>query len=261
MRTFPRTPRPAALIFLAAILLAEPASGEQVRVMTAGGMAAAHVALAPQFERATGHTVVTDATSTGIGRDSIASRVRRGEPVDLLILTRDAIDELISEGKVVAASRVDLARSSIGMAVRRGAPKPDISSVEALKRTLLQAKSIAYSAQVSGVYLSTELFPRLGISDEVMKKSKRVDVGRVGTVIARGEAEIGFQQISEVLEVPGIDYVGPLPAEVQRVTVFSAGVAVGATNPEAAQALIEFLTSPKGMEGMAKSGLDPISRP
>ena len=181
--------------------------------------------------------------------------------MDVLILARDALDELIRDGSVVAASRVDLARSSIGMAVRRGALKPDITSVEALKRTLLQAKSIAYSAQVSGVYLSTELFPRLGIVDEVMKKSKRVDVGRVGTVIARGEAEIGFQQISELLEVPGIDYVGPLPAEVQRVTVFSAGVAAGARNPGAARALIEFLTSPRGIDTMVKSGLDPISRP
>ena len=253
--------RLAALILSATVVLAGSASGEQVRVMTAGGMAAAHLAVAPQFERATGHMVVTDATSTGIGPDSIASRVRRGEPVDVLILTRTGIDELISEGKVVAASRVDLARSSIGMAVRRGMPKPDISSVEALKRTLLQAKSIAYSAQVSGVYLSTELFPRLGIVDDVMKKSKRVDVGRVGTVIARGEAEIGFQQISELLEVPGIDYVGPLPAEVQRVTVFSAGVAAGARNPDAARALIEFLTSPRGIDTMVKSGLDPISRP
>ena len=253
--------RLAALVVSATVLLAAPASGEQVRVMTAGGMAAAHLALAPQFERASGHTVVTDATSTGIGRDSIASRVRRGEPVDVLILARDALDELIREGRVVAASRVDLARSSIGMAVRKGAPKPDISSVDALKRALLQAKSIAYSAQVSGVYLSTELFPRLGIVDDVMKKSKRVDVGRVGTVIARGEAEIGFQQISELLEVPGIDYVGPLPAEVQRVTVFSAGVAAGARNPDAARALIEFLTSPRGIDTMVKSGLDPISRP
>ena len=239
MRTSQFTPRLGALIISSALLVAGTASGEEVRVMTAGGMAAAHLALVSQFERATGHTVVTDATSTGIGSDSIASRVRRGEPVDVIILTRAGIDELIDEGRVVAASRVDLARSSIGMAVRRGTPKPDISTVDALKRALLQAESIAYSAQVSGVYLSTELFPRLGIADQVMKKSKRVEVGRVGVVLARGEAEIGFQQISELLEVPGIDYVGPLPAEVQRVTVFSAGIAVGARNPNAARALTE----------------------
>jgi len=260
MRALPFVGRLAALISSGAVLCAGTASGEQVRVMSAGGMAAAHLALVSQFERATGHTVVTDATSTGIGPDSIASRVRRGEPVDVLILTRAAIDELIREGRVTASSRVDLARSSIGMAVRRGAPKPDISSVDALKRALLAAESIAYSAQVSGVYLSTELFPRLGIGDQVMKKSKRVDVGRVGAVIARGEAVIGFQQISELLEVPGIDYVGPLPAEVQRVTVFSAGVTVGAKNPKAARALIEFFASPHGVDTMRKSGLDPIPR-
>ena len=260
MRAFRSIPRLVALIVSTGVLFAGTAFGEDIRIMSAGGMAAAHLALVPEFERATGHKVVTDATSTGIGRDSIASRVRRREPVDVLILTRDGIDELITEGRVVAASRVDLARSSIGMAVRRGAPKPDISSVDALKRALLEAESIAYSAQVSGVYLSTELFPRLGIVDQVMKKSKRVDVGRVGAVIARGEAAIGFQQISELLEVPGIDYVGPLPAEVQRVTVFSAGVAVGARNADAARAFIEFFSSAKGVETMSKSGLDPISR-
>ena len=260
MRALRLTTRLALLTLLSAVLLAATVAGERVRVMSAGGVAAAHLALVPQFERATGHTVVTDATSTGTGRDSIASRVRRGEPVDVLILTRAAIDELIGEGRVVATSRVDLARSRIGMAVRRGAPKPDIGSVEALKRALIQAESIAYSAQVSGVYLSTELFPRLGIADQVLKKSKRVDVGRVGTVIARGEAEIGFQQISELLEVPGIDYVGPLPVEVQRVTVFSAGVAVGARNPDAARAFIEFFSSATGVDTMSKSGLDPISR-
>ena len=248
-----------ALIFSSALLFAGTASGEEVRVMTAGGMAAAHLQLVSQFERATGHTVVTDATSTGVGSDSIASRVRRGEPVDVIILTRAGVDELINEGRVVAASRVDLARSRIGMAVRRGTPKPDISTVDALKRVLLQAESIAYSAQVSGVYLATELFSRLGIVDQVMTKSKRVEVGRVGAVLARGEAEIGFQQISELLEVPGIDYVGPLPAEVQRVTVFSAAIAVGARHPDAALALIEFFASPIGLETMAKSGLDPIS--
>jgi molybdate transport system substrate-binding protein len=187
-------------------------------------------------------------------------RLERGERADVVILAATALDDLIKQGKVVAGSRVDLVRSSIGIAVRAGAPKPDISSVDALRRTLLAAKSIAYSASASGVYISNELFPRLGIADQVMKKSKRVDVGRVGTVIARGEAAIGFQQISELWEVSGIDYVGPLPAEVQRVTVFSAGVAVGAKNPNAARALIEFFASPDGVETMVKGGLDPIPR-
>ena len=157
-----------------------------------------------------------------------------------MIVADDALMQLIEDGSVLADSRVALARSGIGMAVRTGAPKPDISSVDALRRTLLQAKSIAYSASVSGQYLTTELFQRLGIADQVMGKSRRIDRERVGAVVARGEAEIGFQQISELLPEPGIDVVGPLPPEVQRVTVFSAGVAASSKNPDAARALIGF---------------------
>lgn len=203
MRTSRPLPRRTVLVGLVTLLAAAPALGEEVRVMTSGGTAAAYVALAPQFERATGHRVVTLATSTGIGPESIASRVRGGEPVDVIILNRTAIDELSGEGRVVAASRVDLARSSIGMAVRRGAPKPDISTVEALKRALLQAKSVAYSAQVSGIYLSTELFPRLGIVSEMAKKSIRVDVGRVGAVVARGKPRSVFSRSASSGRCPG----------------------------------------------------------
>ena len=194
----------------------------------------------------------------GTGSDSIPSRLERGEAVDVVIVADDALEQLIKDGRVIAGSRVDLARSSIGMAVRAGAPKPDISSVDALKRTLLQAKSIAYSASVSGLYLSTELFQRLGIADQVMRKSRRIDRERVGAVVARGEAEIGFQQISELLPEPGIDYVGPLPPEVQRVTVYSAGVAAASRNAIAARALIRFLASSAAAKTVAKSGLEPI---
>ncbi len=174
-----------------------------------------------------------------------------------MILASTALEELIQRGKVVPGSRVDLVRSSIGMAVRAGAPKPDISSVEALKRTLLQAKSIAYSASVSGTYLSNELFPRLGIAGQIKGKSKRIQSERVGAVVARGDAEIGFQQISELLPIPGIDFVGPLPPEVQKISMFSAGVAVGAKDPDAARALIEFLSSPAAVPAITKNGLEP----
>jgi molybdate transport system substrate-binding protein len=178
--------------------------------------------------------------------------------VDVVILAAGALDELIKQGKVVAGSRVDLVRSSIGMAVRARASKPDISSVDALKRTLLAAKSIAYSASASGVYLSQEMFQRLGIADQIRGKCKRIASEPVGAVVARGDAEIGFQQISELLPVPGIDYVGPLPPEVQKVTVFSAGVAVGAEQPDAARALIKFLASPAAVGAIKKSGLEPV---
>jgi molybdate transport system substrate-binding protein len=160
----------------------------------------------------------------------------------------------------LAESHVPLARSSIGMAVRAGAPRPDISSVAALKRALLQAKSIAYSASVSGDYLSTELFQRLGIAGEVLPKSRRIEGERVGAVLARGEAEIGFQQISELLPEAGIDIVGPLPAEVQKVSVFSAGVAAASKNPGAAYELIQFLASPNAAEAITRSGLEPLGR-
>jgi molybdate transport system substrate-binding protein len=150
-------------------------------------------------------------------------------------------------------------RSSIGVAVRAGAPKPDIGTLDALKRTLLQAKSIAYSASASGVYLSQEMFPRLGIADQIRGKCKRIANEPVGAVVARGDAEIGFQQISELLPVPGIDYVGPLPREVQKVTVFSAGIASGAKHPDAARALIKFLASPDAAPAIQKSGLEPIA--
>ena len=146
------------------------------------------------------------------------------------------------------------------MAVRAGAPVPDIGTVDAFRRTLLQAKSIAYSASVSGEYLSTELFQSLGVADQVLPKSRRIERERVGAVVARGEAEIGFQQKSELLPVPGIQYVGPLPPEIQRITVFSAGIAAGGKNAEAARALIRFLASPEAFTAIEKSGMEPITR-
>ena len=197
----------------------------------------------------------------GNGPETIPNRLQRGEPADVVILAADALDDLIKQGRVVAGSRVDLVRSSIGMAVRAGAPRPDISSVAALTQALLRATSIAYSASASGVYLSTEMFQRLGIADQVLPKSKNAQGERVGALVARGEAEIGFQQISELLPEPGIQYVGPLPPEVQRVTVFSAGIVVGAKEPEAARALIKFLASEHATAVIKKTALEPVTKP
>jgi len=218
-----RTPiRTAVLLVATSLLFVRAASADDIRVMTSGAFTAAYLALVPQFERGKRGPVDHAATTMGTGSDSIPSRLARGEAVDIVIVADAALTELIEQGYVIAGSRVELARSSIGVAVRAGAPKPDISSVDALRHTLLRATSIAYSASVSGTYLSQEMFQHLGIADQVLSKSRRIDRERVGAVVARGEAEIGFQQISELLPEPGIDYVGPLPAEVQRVTVFSA---------------------------------------
>ncbi len=244
------------------LICAASARGDDIKVMMSGGFAAAYREVVPDFERTTRNTVVTvSGASMGNSPDSIPSRLNRGEPADVVILADTALDELIGQGKVVAGSRVDLARSRIGMVVRAGAPKPDIGSVDALRHTLLQAASIAYSSSASGVYISTELFQRLGIAEQVKSKSRRIESEPVAAVVARGDAEIGFQQISELLPVAGVAYVGPLPADVQKVTVFAAGVVSGARHPDAARALITFLASPAVAPAIEKSGMEPVTSP
>jgi molybdate transport system substrate-binding protein len=252
--------RTAALAVAAILLVASAARGNEVRVMTSGAFTEAYLQLVPELERVTKIKVVTVfGASMGSEPTTIPNRLGRGEPADVVILAGSVVDELIAHGKVVAGSRVDLVRSAIGMAVKAGAPKPDISSVAALTQTLLRAKSIGYSSSASGVYLSTEMFRRLGVADQIKAKSKNAGGERVGVLIARGEVEIGFQQVSELLPVPGIDYVGPLPDEVQRITVFSAGIAAGAKDPEAGRALVKFFSSDRAIAVMKKAGLEPMT--
>jgi molybdate transport system substrate-binding protein len=254
-----QTLRSVARIGLFVLLTAVAAQAEEIRVMTSGAFATALRELTPGFERASGSTlVIVSGGSVAGAPDSIPDRLQRGERADVLIMAAAGIDDLVKAGHVVAGSRVDLARSSIGIAVRAGAPTPDISSVEALKRTLLEATSIAYSSSVSGVYVSTDLFQRLGIAGQLLAKSRKVNGEPVAAVVARGEAAIGFQQISELRPVSGVDVVGPLPAEVQRVTVFSAAVGADSPNPSGGRALIAFLSSPAAATAIAKSGMDPV---
>jgi molybdate transport system substrate-binding protein len=249
------------MALVACVLLgAGAAGGAEINVMSSGGFSKAYGDLAAEFERTTGNTLVSIwGPSMGDTPQAIPNRLARGEPVDVVIIVGDALDGLIKQGRVVAGSRVDLARSGIGMAVRAGAPKPDIGSVDAFKRALIAAKSIAYSDSASGVYLSTVLFPRLGIADQIKSKSRMIPADPVGGVVARGDAEIGFQQISELLPVAGIDLVGPLPPEIQKFTMFSAGIAAGAKEPDAAKALIKFLASPAAAPVIAKRGMEPVA--
>ena len=251
--------RLARLLSTFAVALSSAAHAADIRVMTSGAFTAPYKELVPIFERDTSHKVISAyGASQGGAADSIPSRLARGEPVDIVIMSGPALDKLIAEGKVLPGSRVDIVRSTIGASVRKGTPKPDISTVEALKNTLLSAKSVAYSASASGTYLSTELFPKLGIAEQMKVTGKRIESERVGTVVARGDAELGFQQVSELIPIEGLDYVGPLPPEVQQVTLFSAGIAVGAKEPEAAKALIAFFTSAASAPTIAKSGLEPV---
>ncbi|MDB5924472.1 MAG: hypothetical protein JWN13_3408 [Betaproteobacteria bacterium] len=229
-------------------------------VMTSGAFTAAHLELIPQLERLTKKKIVTATTSVGTGESSIANRLKRGEVTDIVIVADDLLRRFIEEGVVLAEGRMPLARSSIGIAVRAGAPKPDMSSSDAVRRTLLQAKSIAYSASVSGQYLTTELCQQLGIADQVLSKSRLIGGGeRTGAVVARGEAEIAFQQMSELLPVPGIAHITPLPPELQKVAVFSAGVAASSPNADLARSVIKFLASAETALAIARSGLEPIA--
>ncbi|HXW26125.1 MAG TPA: substrate-binding domain-containing protein [Xanthobacteraceae bacterium] len=243
----------------AALIVSGIAEGAEVRVMISGGLTAAYRELVPEFERSTGNKVVTAfGPSMGTTENAIPVRLSRGEPADVLIMVGYALADLAKQGKVVAGSEVELVRSPIGIAVRAGAPKPEISSVDALRRALLAAKSVAYSDSASGVYVENELFKRLGIEDQMQGKSRMIPAEPVGEVVARGEAEMGFQQISELKPVRGIDIVGPLPPEVQKITVFSAGIATSAKEPAAGRALIAFLASPAAAPVMIESGLTPV---
>src|ERR1700730_2099582 len=251
--------RSLVLAFAAVLLLAGSASAAEVRVMISGGLTAAYNTLVPEFERTTGNKVLTAyGPSMGTTVNAIPVRLERGEPADVLIMVGYALGDLIKQGKVNADSRVDLVKSPIGIAVKAGAPKPDISSTESIKRALLAAKTIAYSDSASGVYVSTEMFKKLGIADAMKDKARKIPATPVGEIVAHGEAEIGFQQISELKPISGIDIVGPLPDALQKVTVFSAGVASVSKEPEAAKALIKFLASPAARETIVNSGLEPI---
>jgi molybdate transport system substrate-binding protein len=245
-------------VFTAATLRAAEIKTE-IKVVTSGAFTAAYLELVPEYEHATHNKLVTEfGPSMGTTHNAIPIRLERSEAIDVVIMAGPALADLIKQGKVRADSRVDLVQSKMGMAVKAGAPKPDISTVDALKRTLLAAKSIAYSDSASGVYLSTELFPKLGIAEQIKGKSRKIEADPVGGVVATGEFEIGFQQISELRPVKGIDIVGELPPGAQRVTVFAAGIPVTAKQPEAAKALIQWLASPAAYPAIKRTGLEPV---
>jgi molybdate transport system substrate-binding protein len=253
-----------SMIGVAAPLMVGAASAAEVQVMISAGFYGAYSELAPAFERASGHHLVTTrGPSMGDSPESIPSRLARGEAADVVILDGGATDELGKRGLVRADSKTELAHSLIGMVVRAGAAKPDIGSVEALRSTLLAAKSIAYSDSGSGTYLSTKWFSKLGVADEIAAKSRKVrgppSGEPVAGVVARGEAEIGFQQVAELIHIPGVTFVGAIPAEVQPNFSFAGTLTSTVRQPEAASALIRFLASSEAAPVIAKAGLMPVS--
>jgi molybdate transport system substrate-binding protein len=238
---------------ICAWLLAAAVNAADINVVSTQATEEAYKELVAEFEKASGHKVTTFFSGTL----NVQKKLADGEPYDLIIMAGPAIDDQIKLGKAVAGSRVDVAKSGTGMAVRKGAPKPDISSADALKKTLLSVKSIGYSTGPSGLYMLS-VFDKLGIAGEVKGKLKQTPSGVfVGSLIANGDTEVGFQQISELVHFAGIDYVGPLPGDLQRMTMFSAGIHSGAKQADAARALVKFLTAPAAAPVIRKHGLEP----
>jgi molybdate transport system substrate-binding protein len=248
---------------ICSLSIASAALAADVHVMISAGFYGVYSELGPAFERASGHRLITTrGPSLGDSPDAIPRRLARGEVADVLILDGSSADELAGRGQVQAGSKVLLARSQVGMVVRAGAAKPDIRSVEAFRKMLLAVNSIAYSDSASGIYLSTILFAKLGVADQVAGKTRKVrgppSGEPVAAVVARGEAEIGFQQVSELINVPGVTFVGAIPAELQPDVSFAGALTSKAQQPEAGRALIRFLASPEAATTIVKAGLTPI---
>ncbi|MBV8839093.1 MAG: molybdate ABC transporter substrate-binding protein [Alphaproteobacteria bacterium] len=244
---------PLVAILVAFLLLSGVAQGAEIKVLASGAMKEAYLALLPAFEKESGHKVTLALSST----TEIQKQISAGEIHDLVILGDNGTEKLIHDGKLVGGTRAVFAKSGISIAVRAGAPKPDVGSADALKKTLLAAKSVGYSAGASGTYL-VGMFQKLGIYDQV--KAKATIAGNnvpVGDKVAAGETEIGFQQLSELMPVKGIDIIAPLPADLQHFTVFSGAIHSAAKEKEAASALIRFLTAPATQEALKKFGLEP----
>jgi molybdate transport system substrate-binding protein len=235
------------------LALASSTQAAEIKLLASSAIKETYLELLPLFEKTTGHKVTAAWSST----PDIQKRIAAGEAADLVILGDSGTEELIKQGKLAANSRANFAKSGIAVAVRAGAPKPDISSSEAVKKSVLAAKSVAYSAGASGTYL-VSMFEKLGISEQVKTKLATVKPGEpVGDVVARGEAEIGFHQLSELIPVKGIQILGPLPGDIQRVTVFSGGLHSGATETDATTALVKFLTAPSAAPVIKKHGMEP----
>jgi len=242
-----------AKFIVAALIGINAAQAAEVKVMAANAVKEAFVELVAAFEKSSGHKVIT----IWGGTEGLGKRISGGEVVDIIIIAAPNIDKLIQEGKLIAGSRADIAKSGVGIAVRTGLPKPDISSAEAVKRAVLAANSVAYSSGPSGFYVA-DLLKKMGIADQIKDKVRQPPSGvQVGELVARGEADLGFQQISELIHVKGIDYLGPLPADIQNMTVYSAGLHMAAPAPDAARALVKFLTAPEARPIIKKIGMDP----
>jgi molybdate transport system substrate-binding protein len=241
-----------SLILAVAMGLPAPAFA-QVKVLMSNGFKAAYLDILPDFEKRTGISVTTSGgPSQGDGPNTIGAQLRRGVSADVVIMSKAGLTDLIKDGKIAAGTDVDLAQASLGVAVRTGSPKPDISTIEAFKQTILQAKSVTFQSSTV-IYLRDTLLPQLGITDNVM--AKHTEIGP--TAVASGAAELAIAPVSEIYHVPGVDYVGPVPAQIQLVQTFSAAVVSGSSEIAASKSLIAFLASDAAKAAIRKNGMEP----
>jgi molybdate transport system substrate-binding protein len=228
----------------------------QVKVITSGGFSAAFEKLQPEFEKTTGVKVtVSRGASQGSGPNTIGAQLRRGVPADVVIMSREGLDDLIAAGRIAAGTVVNLGQTPLGVSVRAGAPKPDISTVAAFKETMLRAKSVTFPRSTTGIFMVEKLFPQLGIAREMNAKTSDTGVAAV----ARGDAEIAVQPVSELLHAPGTEFVGTLPAEIQYISIFSAAMVKGAKDRKGARQLLNFLGSDQAKAAIKETGMDPVS--
>lgn len=235
-----------------------PSAAAEIKVLTGGAFKQVVLAVVPAFEQQTGHKVIVDNDTAG----ALKKRIEGGEAFDVAVITPGVINELATAGRVAAGSRADLARVGVGVMVREGAPKPDVSTVEAFKETLLKAKTVAYidpaSGGSSGIYLD-KLFERLGVADQVRAKARLKKGGYVADLLVNGDAELGLHQISEIVPAKGVTLVAPLPKEIQNYTTYAAGVSATSSNKDAAQALIKALTGPAAAAVLKEKGMEPAT--
>lgn len=249
-----------SLLLLGALLLCPLAASAQLKVMISGGFSGPYEQLLPEFERASGISVTTSSgSSQGTGPQTIAAQLARGVPVDVVILSREGLTELVAQNRIAAGTDVDLARTPLGIAVRAGAPKPDVRTVEAFKQVVLQAKTVAVPSSTSGIFLKNEVFPRLGIADKVNLKATPRGAGATA-MVAAGEADVAVMPVSEIVHAPGVELAGVIAEEIQLHQKFAAAVVAGSQQMDAARKLIAFLSSPRAAEAIRKGGMEPLGR-
>ena len=248
-----------SFVIFATLLFWPVAASSQLNVLISGGFSGAYEQLLPEFERTSGIKVTTGSgASQGTGPQTIAAQLARGVPANVVILSREGLSELVAAKRIAAGTDVDLARVPLGVAVRAGTPKPDVSTVEAFKQVLLKAKTVAIPGSTSGIWLTTDLFPRLGIAEKINVKVTPRGTDATG-MVAVGAADLAVMPVSEIVRAPGVDFAGSVAPEIQFVQTFSAAVVAGSGEIERSKRLIEFFASARASEAIRKSGMEPLA--